>query len=56
MIGSYAAEPALRAVTSLNTFSRTGDFRRAQAIFPEVERELTRLGDALRVFSRELKA
>lgn len=56
MIGSYAAEPALRAVTSLNTFSRTGDFRRAQAIFPEVERELIRLGEALRLFSKELKA
>lgn len=55
MIGSYAAGPALRAVTSLNTFSRTGDFRRAQAIFPEVERELIRLGEALRLFNNELR-
>ncbi len=56
MIGSYAAEPALQAVSNLNGFARSGDFRRAQAIFPEVERELIRLGESLRLFSKQISS
>lgn len=55
MIENYAAAPASQAVSSLNAFSRTGDLQQAQAIFPQVEKELSNLGAALRVFSRKLK-
>lgn len=55
MVGSYAGKPALQVVTRLNAFSRNGKLRQAQALFPQVELELSRLGEALRVFSTQFE-
>ncbi|CAN5665721.1 response regulator [soil metagenome] len=55
MIGNYAAKAALQVISKMNTFSRAGNLRQAQALFPRVENELSRLGAALRIFSNELE-